>query len=283
MMALAMPAVDTSRISPTAHYTAYVWYRYGMSTPELATAKGRALYRLLQVPNRALSMTGQSDLESTLLARHRVIDHLLKQAIDEGRVAQVVEIAAGLSPRGLRMRRRHPKLRYVEADLPDMITTKRALIGHKLDADHVLEEVNALAEAGPNSLAALAEQLDTNKGVAVITEGLLPYFDAADGSRIWDNIHAFMKRFAGGVYLSDYYLRDDTNKVRGARTMSTLISWFVKGATHMPYADEPELVQALAAAGFADATVHRAGDFSSALQIENARRSAYVRVIEARL
>ncbi len=105
-----MSAPDTSRISPTAHYTAYVWHRHGMSTPELATAKGRALYHTLQGPNRLLAMAGQADLESMLLARHRVIDHLLKEAIKSGRVGQVVEVAAGLSPRGLRMRRRHPEV-----------------------------------------------------------------------------------------------------------------------------------------------------------------------------
>ena len=278
-----MSAPDTSRISPTAHYTAYVWYRYGLSTPELATGKGRTLYHALVPANRVLALAGHADLESLLLARHRVIDHLLKQAIDKGEVGQIVEIAAGLSPRGLRMRRRHPEIPYHECDLAQMAATKRSLIAHKLDEGHRIWPVNALSEEGPDSLATLAESLDPNKGVAVITEGLLPYFDEPSTTRIWQNIHAFMHRFSGGVYLSDYYLRGDTNKVLGAKTMSRLISLFVQGATHMPFEDETALHAALSSAGFLDTRVHRAGDFASELQIENARRSAYVRVIEARL
>lgn len=278
-----MPAPDTSRISPTAHYTAYVWYRYGLSTPELATGKGRTLYHALMPANRILTLAGHADLESVLLARHRVIDHLLKQAIDSGEVGQIVEIAAGLSPRGLRLRRRHPEIPYYECDLAQMAATKRGLIGHKLDDGHRIWPVNALSEDGPDSLAALADSLDANKGVAVITEGLLPYFDEPSSKRIWQNIYAFMQRFSGGVYLSDYYLRGDTNKVLGARTMAKLISVFVQGATHMPFEDETALRAALSAAGFGDTYIHRAGDFAAELQIENARRSAYVRVIEARL
>ncbi len=91
-----------------------------------------------------------------------------------------------------------------------------------------------------------------------------------------------MQQVAGGLYLSDYYLRGDTNKVLGARAMSKLISWFVRGATHMPLEDDPSLEAALASCGFVNSRIHRAGDFASELQIENAKRSAYVRVIEAR-
>lgn len=278
-----MTAPDTSRISPTAHYTAYVWYQYGMSTPELATTRGRTLYHSLAPANRALAFAGQADLESVLLARHRVIDHLLRQAIATGTVGQIVELAAGLSPRGLRMRRRYPQVPYVECDLAQMVETKRDLIAHKLDASHKLRVVNALASAGCESLDALADSLDTSQGVVVITEGLLPYFDKEGGMAIWRNVHSFMRRFSSGLYLSDYYLRGDTHRVVGARTMAKLISLFVRGQTHLPYQDADGLEMALSSAGFSDAKVHRAGDFASELHIENAKRSAYVRVIEARV
>lgn len=279
---MSAPAPDTSRISPTAHYTAYVWHRHGMSTPELATSKGRALYYSLQAVNRALAFTGQADIESLLLARHRVIDHLLKQAIDEGRVGQIVEIAAGLSPRGLRMRRRHPELTYVEGDLPQMIANKKQLIGDKLDEGHRLVTLNALADEGPGSLDQLASTLDTSQGVAVITEGLMPYFDGPTVSGIWRRIHSFMRRFSQGLYLSDYYLRRDTERVLGARPMFKVMGWFVEGRIHLPIWHDTDLYTALEEVGFSEATIHVAGDFARELQIEPPRRSAYVRVIEAR-
>ena len=277
-----MPTLDTSRISPTAHYTAYVWHRHGMSTPALATAKGRALFYTLQGPNRALAVAGQADLESLLLARHRVIDHILKEAIDAGRVGQIVEIAAGLSPRGLRMRRRHPQVTYVEGDLPDMIANKEALIGGQLSEGHRLVNINALADDGPESLEALAESLDKSKGVAVITEGLMPYFDGPTGAEIWQRISKFMRRFSEGLYLSDYYLGRDTNRILGAGVMSQLVGWFVSGSVHMPLKDDSELYEALGEAGLSDVAVHMAGDFAHELQIESPKRTGYVRVIEAR-
>jgi O-methyltransferase involved in polyketide biosynthesis len=277
-----MSAPDTSRISPTAHYTAYVWHRHGMSTPALATNKGRALYYALQGPNRALALSGQADIESVLLARHRVIDHILQEAIKAGRVGQIVEIAAGLSPRGLRMRRRYPQVTYVEGDLPEMIANKRKLIGDQLSEGHRLVTVNALADEGPDSLAALADTLDTSKGVAVITEGLLPYFDGPTGSDIWRRIHDFLQRFSQGLYLSDYYLRTDTKKVVGVGPMFKLLGWFVGGGIHLPLRSDADLYNALGEAGLSDVAIHTAGDFAQQLQIESPKRSAYVRVIEAR-
>jgi len=277
-----MTAPDTSRISPTAHYTAYAWYRNGMSVPELATTKGRMLFHALSPANRLFSYAGKADLESMLLARHRVIDHLLGCAIRSGEVQQVVEVAAGLSPRGLRIRRRFPNISYVEADLKDMIQTKRSCIGRMLDERHSLVVVNALAESGVDSLAHLATQLDPTKGTAVITEGLLPYFDGADGAQIWRNISAFLRSFPSGVYLSDYLLKDDSMRVLGARQLSSLVSWFVGGRTHFPLRDDRALVAALQGAGFEDSAIHIAGDYARELSIERPQRSGYVRVIEAR-
>lgn len=253
-----------------------------MSTPELATSKGRALYHALQGPNRVLALAGQADLESALLARHRVIDHILQEAIKAGTVGQIVEVAAGLSPRGLRMRRRFPDVTYVEGDLPGMVANKKHLIGAKLSEGHRLVTVNALADSGPDSLLALADSLDTNKGVAVITEGLLPYFDGPTGSEIWRRIHDFMQLFSQGLYLSDYYVGQDTKRVVGVGPMFKLLGWFVSGGVHLPLDTDSDVYNALGAAGFEDAAVHVAGDFAHELQIESPKRSAYVRVIEAR-
>ena len=46
--------VTPATISPTAHYTGFVWARHGLSHPALVTAEGRALFHLLleQMPNK---------------------------------------------------------------------------------------------------------------------------------------------------------------------------------------------------------------------------------------
>ena len=113
-------------ISPTAHYTSAVWARHGLSHPALATAEGRVLFAALQPAMAASALAGGPRLEGMLLARHRVIDDLLSEAIDKGRIDQVIEVAAGLSPRGWRFAQRYgERVTYVEADLPAMAERKR--------------------------------------------------------------------------------------------------------------------------------------------------------------
>ena len=116
-------------ISPTAHYTGYVWARNGLSHPELATTEGRILFESLRPMMLVSAAVGGSSLEPYLLARHRAIDALLERAIEEHGVTQVVEVASGLSPRGWRFTTRYgDRLTYVEADLPEMAAaqTRRA-------------------------------------------------------------------------------------------------------------------------------------------------------------
>lgn len=61
-------------ISPTAHYTGYVWARNGLSHPELQTIEGRVLFESLRPLMIAGSVLGHPTLEAYLLARHRAID-----------------------------------------------------------------------------------------------------------------------------------------------------------------------------------------------------------------
>src|SRR5690349_2998122 len=120
---------SSARISPTAHYTAYVWFKNGMSHEALTSRMGRFLYKLVRPMNLAYEKLGdRPGLDQMLLARHRVLDHLLEQEIESGRVGQVVEIAAGFSPRGYRFVSRFPALTYLETDLADQAAAKRKLL-----------------------------------------------------------------------------------------------------------------------------------------------------------
>jgi hypothetical protein len=100
---MKLPVIATGDpISPTAHYTGYVWARNGLSPPELRTIEGRVLFESLRPVNTVNSLLGRGSLEQYLLARHRAIDLLLERAIDDHGIRQVIEIASGLSARGWR-------------------------------------------------------------------------------------------------------------------------------------------------------------------------------------
>ena len=116
-------------ISPTAHYTGYTWVKNGLSDNRLATAKGYYLFLSLE-PFMILGRWFKTaTLEDMLLTRHQLLDKKLDDAIKSGRVTQIIEVAAGLSPRGLRFTKKYgDKIKYIEADLPDMVKLKKSLI-----------------------------------------------------------------------------------------------------------------------------------------------------------
>lgn len=253
-----------ARISPTAHFTGYVWYRNGLGDPALRTRAGQLLVTAFSPIDRAARLAGGTALEDMLLGRHRAIDERLELAIERGEVQQVLEVAAGLSPRGLRFTRRHgQRLFYVEGDLPAMARRKRqalARAGEPAGSHHLVVEVDALAEDTPSSLDAVASRFfDPSRGLAIVTEGLLNYFDRASVEAMWARIARVLSRFQHGLYLSDLHLGDDIERVRGARWFAALLSVFARGRVHFHYSDSGQAGRALLAAGFAEARFFPAG------------------------
>lgn len=246
-----MSRAHPETISPTAHYTGYVWFAHGHSHEAFATRQGRIMYRALRGPNVAAQAVGLPTLEGMLLARHRLIDLRLARAIDTGEISQIVEIAAGLSPRGWRFRTRYgDRITYVEADLPAMIQHKRRVLAELggETAHHRTAEVDALRDDGPRSLDAICGSLDASRGTAILTEGLVNYFDRATVTAMWRRIGEALARFPHGLYLSDIITREHH---RGALVTSFgwLLGAFVRGRVHVHFADADEVEAALAAAG----------------------------------
>jgi len=241
-------------ISPTALYTGTVWRRNGLSHPAFATFAGTALWTGLVGPRRAASLLGAPDLDALLLARHHSIDTLLEQAIDSGEVSQVVEIAAGLSPRGWRFSSRYGSdLTYVETDLPGMTRRKEDLLtrAELMGPGHRVRVLDAFEPTGPNSLDALADELDPEQGTAVITEGLINYFPMSHVVTLWNSVGSTLHRFPRGLYLSDLHLDQAPGAVTA--TAKFLITAFVRGNVYLHFDSEQDAITALQEAGFDDA------------------------------
>ena len=247
-------------ISPTAHYTGEVWRRAGLSHPWLGTREGRVMVDALHPLMAVSGLLGGPSLESYLLARHRAIDALLTEAVEHHGVSQVIEIAAGMSARGWRFANRYgDALTYVEADLPAMAERKRralARIGSLGDA-HRVEEVDALRDEGPGSLAELAASLDPGAGLAIVTEGLLGYRPTDAVLALWRRIAAALATFPSGRYLSDLHLGSVQTPV--VRVFRQLLAGFVRARVYLHFDGALEAEAALREAGFAAASVRRAG------------------------
>ncbi len=274
-----MARAHPETISPTAHYTGYVWFAHGHSHEAFATPQGKVMYHTLRAANLIAQVAGLPTLEGMLLARHRLIDLRLTELIDSGRVEQVIEVAAGLSPRGWRFRTKYgDRLRYLEADLPAMIAHKREILATLGGRDNTVE-IDALVDTGPTSIDAICATLDPKKGTAIVTEGLVNYFDEPTLLGMWRRFASALGRFPGGFYLSDLVLRAGNTNVLIAG-FSQLLSVFVRGKVFMHFDSADAAERALADCGLSGVLLDPR-DFAPALPGIELAGAGHVRIIEA--
>jgi len=271
---------STGSISPTAHYTGETWVRNGLSHPRLATWQGRLLHGTMAAPNAISRRLGGPTLDGLLLARHRIIDALLEQLIEDG-ATQVIEAACGMSPRGWRFSERYGEaLTYVEADLPPMAARKREALAQmgSLGERHRVVDLDVLREGGPESLEALVEAMDPAAGLVVITEGLLTYFDNETVEALWARLARMLRPFATGVYLADLRVGSPGAAERAG---GLLLSAFVRGRVHVYPGDEASAEAALRGAGFERATLHRCDRHPAAGDAAGDPGTAMLSIVEA--
>lgn len=276
---------DSAHITPSAHYTGYVWYRHRLAEAPFATAFGRWVHGALSpIAWGARALFGL-DIEQLLLQRHLLIDARLEQAIRDEGVVQVVEIACGLSPRGRRFCLRHPQLRYLEADLPPMAARKRLLLHAEgwLNSRHQVRAVDILAGEGAQGLEALFSGLDTGLPVVVITEGLVNYFQLPVIEGFWQRLAEQMRRFPRATYLTDLYpdLREHP-RYRQVRWGVGLVGRLTRGHYPLHYRSAEAIVEGFSACGFDRVSVLDPAEQGSGLGLPPGRWPALVRVVEAR-
>ena len=275
---------SSERISPTAYATGHMWVRLGLSHPALSTPRGKRLDRAFSLAIQPGTLIGRPGAFDTLmLARHKGIDSLLEQAIEAGQITQVIEIAAGMSGRGWRMAKKYgDRLTYIEADLPHMAALKRRMLS---DADlltpkHSVVEIDALADDGLQSLAAITATLDQSQGLAIITEGLMNYLDTETAVGVWQRIAVQLKGFPHGLYLADAFLNAG-NQGLSSRVIRTLLQGFVKGSLHVHYDSVADAERITRDAGFIRATLHNPADLPATRELAKSRGADRVHVLEA--
>ena len=233
---------ESSRISPTAFYTGQVWLHHKMSPSALGSWWGTAAYATVRPFDLAAGALIGVSLERVLLERHRIIDHFLTEAVEKEGVTQVLEIAAGLSPRGLRFARRYPELTYLEGDLPGMSARKAKLVatrGLGLPNLH-FAPVDAFARGGSLSLEACVDaRFDPTRPLVVITEGLIPYFDHAAVVSLWERVAALLGPRGGGTYLSDIYTGQHAGRYTATRALLMFLRVVAGAEVHLHFDDLP--------------------------------------------
>jgi O-methyltransferase involved in polyketide biosynthesis len=151
---------------------------------------------------------GDHDAQPTLIeprinapgieVRYRLASNLTNNA------EQVLDIGAGLTPRGLTTTAANPGKTYVELDLPVTIEMKSSIIqtleerglAHKPDNLH-LEAGNGL---DADAVHRAASHFDPGKPVAVTTEGVLHYLPNEEKAILAGNIRAVLQTHSGVWY-----------------------------------------------------------------------------------
>lgn len=277
---------DSSGISFTALYTGAVWHRYGLSDDTLATREGRWLYHLMTPFEAASKAAIGGNIRTFLLQRHLIIDHLIDRAITNHGIDQVLEIACGMSPRGIRLRKRHPNLHMVEADLPDMAGRKalRLLATGRLGDHHQVTPIDILAEHGEYQLERVIDRVfDNTKPVIIVTEGLTSYFSLDVISEFWRRLAAAMATRPGSVYLSESYYRPKQALLDGTlRALGTALGAATRSQVSFHFRNNDEARDHFRSCGFQSTTVHDPRSWYGTLPIPESRGEPMVRVIEAR-
>ena len=194
----APAASKRADLEPTALYTAGVWAWARLSCAELFDhADSRNVFGVV---NFALSLARivsprAPSLRHSLVQRHVMIDRLL----EESGCAKILELAAGLSPRGARVSA-NPDIAYVEVDRSTLFERKRALLSRSGEGRVVLARANLHFVEGDLAELALSSVAPAAPGpLCVIAEGLCMYLDAAAFRRLATQVHELLEPRGGAT------------------------------------------------------------------------------------
>lgn len=188
-------------ISFTAHYTGYIWYKMGISHPQLATPQGKFLAQLAHPFESCAEKFLGASMRSTLKTRHQLLDAQLTELLADDPQLQVLEIAAGLSPRGWWFRQHYPGINYRELDLPAMAQTKQQALKH---IEQYSPEVMAF-DLFSDEFKQAFEHFNPEQRLVVISEGLINYFDKPLLQQLIQSIAQHGQSFQQLHYLTDLY------------------------------------------------------------------------------
>lgn len=243
-------------ISFTAHYTGYIWYLLGISHPALASRKGKRLASFLHPLETLAERFVGGSMRSTLRQRHQLIDRELNNLISQYPNLQVVEIAAGLSPRGWRYRQQYPNISYIEMDLPDMATAKRQALA-TIDPQATIIGVDLFSSAFKQHIQAL----DHQRPLVIISEGLVNYFNKDMLSQLWQSFSSVLAAFKAGYYISDIYPEPIKHKLaKLIWNSSKLLKVLSKSAFAFHFQSPTEAQDFLINAGFKTIDIYQPKD-----------------------
>ncbi|HUD05775.1 MAG TPA: class I SAM-dependent methyltransferase [Candidatus Saccharimonadales bacterium] len=194
-----VPVTSFDSIIPTGWLTAY-----GRTFTDIPYSQEMfdelEAIRIASGSTETLDVMKDTKLAPQFEARHKLLNGLIAQT----GIKQVIEIAAGLSTRGLEMTS-NDSVDYVEVDLPAMVADKRKIITDLENKGAIPKRPNLYIEAGSateaDDLLKATSHFNSSEPIVVVNEGLLRYLGFEDKTKYADNVKALLMKF-GGVWIT---------------------------------------------------------------------------------
>ncbi len=190
-----------ANLAVTALYTCHTWVDAGFTGAELlASPQSRGVFKWT---NRIYGLArffrpDAPSLQHSLVQRHQTLNAVAQAAGNP----QVLELAAGLSPRGAAMSA-DPATRYVEVDLEPVVRFKRKRLETTEQGRAVLARPNLELVVGDVATIDLSALIDPSKPVTVIAEGLLMYLTAKEQQALFARLHSVISHHPDSLLTFD--------------------------------------------------------------------------------
>jgi O-methyltransferase involved in polyketide biosynthesis len=139
-------------------------------------------------------------------ARFCAVSRILK----EKGATQVLELAAGLSPRGMEMAPQG--VVYVEADLAESTALKREVVTAVLGAVPEGLHLSVASVVDRAELLACCAPFVDGRPVGIATEGLLRYLTFDEKTQLAATVHEILRRYGGWWITPDIHLQSMTRQ-----------------------------------------------------------------------
>jgi O-methyltransferase involved in polyketide biosynthesis len=193
---------DHTRVAPTAYGVAYL---RTFSDIPLTTEIFQGLSDHMQATGQTYlpGSASKDHLAPQLEARYKLVDNL----IEASGMTQVIELAAGIAPRGLNLATKNLGMNYVELDLPGVIDEKQAILASTSlvqPPNLTIVRGNALSE---DDVTQAVKGFSKDKPIAVVNEGLMRYLSFDEKTRLAHNVYALLSAYGGAWITPDVSLR----------------------------------------------------------------------------
>ena len=201
-------------VSPTAKVVAYLRgldQSLQFAGDELLRQEGAAVLEQLGI----IDITTHAAMASLFQSRY----HALNAAIGmtSGASLQIIEFAAGVSPRGFQWSQLSPGTIYIESDLPQLMIRKAKLVRNSLIAN-ASENRGVLHYCATDvldldSMLEALSSIDTHMPFTIVTEGLLLYFTNNELRQFLENMVILLSSGRNSTWITDLVTQENLNEL----------------------------------------------------------------------